>query len=148
MEINRRAPFFARKETFIQAQPPIIWKIHTDINSWNQWQPAIASSKMDGSLMPGAVFEWKPGGITITSTIEILEPNERIGWSGTSIGTRARHIWMLKPYKNGTLVSTEESMDGWLAQILKVVMPKFLDESLNTWLTSLKKHAESSRNED
>jgi Polyketide cyclase / dehydrase and lipid transport len=144
MEINRRAPFVARKEVFIHAQSQIVWKIHTDINSWSQWQPGIASSKLDGSLTPGAVFEWKPGGMTITSTIEIVEPEERIGWNGTAIGTHARHIWMLKPYKNDTLVTTEESMDGWLAKILKVVMPKFLDDSLNTWLNSLKKHAESS----
>jgi hypothetical protein len=144
MEINPRAPFVARKEVFIQAQPQIVWKIHTDINSWSQWQPGIASSKLNGSLTRGAIFEWKPGGMTITSTIEIVEPEERIGWSGMAMGTRARHIWMLKPYRNGTLVTTEESMDGWLAKILKMVMPRFLDESLNTWLNSLKKHAESS----
>lgn len=148
MEINQQAPLVAKKKIFIQALPQVVWKIHSDIHSWSQWQPAIASSKMEGSLTPGAVFEWKPGGITITSTIEILDPDERIGWSGTAIGTQARHIWTLKPYKDGTLVTTEESMDGWLARILKVVMPKFLDESLSTWLNSLKKRAESIRNEE
>ena len=147
MEINQHAPLVAKKEIFIQAQPQAVWKIITDINSWSQWQPGIASSKMEGSLTPGAVFEWKPGGITITSTIEIIEPDERIGWSGTAIGTQARHIWTFKPHKDGTLLTTEESMDGWLTRVLKVMMPKFLDESLSTWLNSLKKHAESSRNE-
>jgi len=34
-------------------------------------------------------------------------------------------------------------MDGWLTRALKLVMPRFLEESLNTWLQSLKKQAES-----
>jgi hypothetical protein len=81
--------------------------------------------------------------MTINSTIEVVEPNQRIGWTGTAIGTRARHIWTLKPHKDGTLLTTEESMDGWLTRILKVVMPKFLDASLDTWLQSLKKQSET-----
>jgi hypothetical protein len=86
--------------------------------------------------------------MTITSTIEIVEPNERLGWTGTAIGTQARHIWTLKSHQNGTLLTTEESMEGWLARILKVVMPRFLDKSLDTWLQSLKKQAESGRKDE
>jgi uncharacterized protein YndB with AHSA1/START domain len=143
MEINQDAPLVARKEIFIQAQPQVVWKIHTDINSWSQWQTGIASSKLDGPLTAGAVFQWKPGGMTINSTIEVVEPNERIGWTGTAIGTQARHIWTLKPQKDGTLLTTEESMDGWLTRALKVMMPRFLEESLDTWLQSLKKQSET-----
>jgi hypothetical protein len=148
MEINHQAPLVARKEIFIQAQPQAVWKIHTDINSWSRWQPGIASSRLDGPLTAGAVFRWKPGGMTINSTIEVLEPDQRIGWTGTAIGTQARHIWTLKPHKDGTLLTTEESMDGWLTGILKVVMPRFLDESLDTWLKSLKKQAETGRKDE
>jgi len=143
MEINQRAPLVAKKEIFIQASPQSVWKIHTDINSWSQWQPGIRFSKLEGALMAGSVFQWKPGGITIKSTIEVVEPNERIGWTGTAIGTQARHSWTLKPHEDGTLLTTEESMDGWLSKTLKVVMPRFLEESLDTWLQSLKKQAES-----
>ena len=92
MEINQQAPLVARKEIFIQAPPQSVWKIHTDINSWSQWQPGIASSKLGGALKVGSVFQWKPGGMTINSTIEVVEPNERIGWTGIAIGTQARRI--------------------------------------------------------
>jgi hypothetical protein len=81
--------------------------------------------------------------MTINSIIEVVEPNERIGWTGTAIGTQARHIWTLTPHKDGTLLTTEESMDGWLTRALKVVMPRFLEESLDNWIRSLKKQAES-----
>jgi hypothetical protein len=145
MEINQQAPLVAKKEIFIQAQPQVVWKIHTDINSWSQWQPSITLSKLEGSLIVGAVFQWKSGGITINSTVQVVEPNERIGWTGKAIGTQAKHIWTLKPHKDGTLLTTEESMDGWLIKVLKVVMPKFLEESLDIWLQSLKKQAESGR---
>jgi hypothetical protein len=143
MEINQQAPLVSRKEIFIQAQPQTVWKIHTDINSWSQWQPGIAFSKLEGALKVGAVFQWKPGGITINSRVEIVEPNARMGWTGTAIGTLARHIWTFKPHKDGMLLTTEESMDGWLTRALKVMMPGFLDKSLDTWLQSLKKKAES-----
>jgi polyketide cyclase/dehydrase/lipid transport protein len=143
MEINQRAPLVARQEIFIQAQPQAVWKIHADINSWSRWQPGIASSKLDGPLTAGAVFQWKPGGITINSTIEVVEPNERIDWTGTAIGTQARHIRTFKPHQDGTLLTTEKSMEGWLTRALKVMTPRFLEESLDTWLQSLKKQAES-----
>ena len=65
MEINQQASLVARKEIFIQAQPQVVWKIHTDINSWSHWQPGITSSKLEGALQVGSVFQWKPGGITI-----------------------------------------------------------------------------------
>ena len=143
MEINQQAPLVARKEIFIQAQPQVVWKIHTDINSWNTWQPGITLSKLEVPLIVGAMFQWKSGGITINSTVQIVEPNEQIGWTGKSIGTQARHIWTLKSYKDGTLLTSEESMEGWLVKVLKVLMPKFLEDSLDVWLQNLKKQAES-----
>jgi hypothetical protein len=148
MEINQQATLVTRREVFIQAQPQVVWKIHTNINSWSKWQPDIAFSEIEGPLIAGTVFHWKPGGLTINSTIEVLEPDQRIGWTGTAIGTQARHIWTLKSHQNGTLLTTEESMEGWLARILKVVMPRFLDKSLDTWLQSLKKQAESGRKDE
>jgi hypothetical protein len=145
MDINRQAPVVTRRELFILAQPHTVWKIHTDIDAWSRWQPGIALSKLEGSLRVGSVFRWKTGGLTITSTIQVVEPDERIGWTGQALGTQAKHIWNFRPYQDGTLVTTEESMDGWFVRILKIVMPTFLDQSLDLWLQSLKKHVEDSR---
>ena len=46
MKINEQATLFAHKEIFIQAAPEAVWKIHTDINQWGQWQPAIANGQV------------------------------------------------------------------------------------------------------
>ena len=146
MEINQQAPLVSRKELFIQAHPDVVWKIHTAINAWSQWQPGIASARLDAPLRVGSTFQWKAGGLTITATVQVVEPGQRMGWTGRALGTQAKHIWTLKPHQDGTLVTTEESMDGWLVKVLKVMMPRFLDESLDGWLQSRKRHAEGSLN--
>ena len=144
MEINHQAPLVAHKEVFIQASPEVAWKIHTAINDWPQWQPSIDVARLEGPLAVGSIFQWKSGGLTITSTIQVVEPNQQIGWTGKALGTRAGHIWILNPHNDGTMLTTEESMEGWLVSILKLIMPKFLEGSLDTWVQSLKSKAEGS----
>ncbi len=146
MKINSQASLTAHREIFIQAPSEVVWKTHTDINAWSQWQPGITTAKLAGPLAVGSIFQFKSGGLTITSTIQVIEPNQRIGWTGQALGTQASHIWLLTPHPNGTLLTTEESMAGWLVSLLKFVMPKFLENSLDTWLQSLKSKAEGSTN--
>ena len=143
MEANPHAPLFAHKDIFIEAPPQTVWNIQTGINNWSRWQPTITASKLGSPLAVGSVFRWRSGGLNVTSTIQVLEPNDLIGWTGKSLGAQAKHIWKFTPQDNGTLVTTEESMEGWSVKLLKLVMPKFLDNSLDTWLRNLKTQAES-----
>jgi uncharacterized protein YndB with AHSA1/START domain len=143
MEVNQRAPLFAHQEIFIEAPPQSVWNIQTDIDNWSSWQPSITAFKLGSPLAVGSVFRWRSGGLNVTSTVQVLEPNELIGWTGKSLGAQAKHIWKFIPQDNGTLVTTEESMEGWSVRLLKFVMPKFLDNSLDTWLRNLKTQAES-----
>jgi hypothetical protein len=53
---------------------------------------------------------------------------------------------MFKPQGDGTLVTTEESMEGWLIVLLKPLMPKFLEQSLDVWMSSLKTKGEGKAN--
>lgn len=142
MEINRQAPLVAHKEILIQTTPEVVWSIHTDINAWKEWQPDISKSQIDGELSTGSVFIWNSGGFTITSTLQEVVPQERIAWTGKALGSQARHIWTFKPQPRGTLVTTEESMEGWLIPIVKILMPNFLDKSLDVWVMALKNKAE------
>jgi hypothetical protein len=59
------------------------------------------------------------GGFAVTSTLQEVVPQERIAWTGKALGSRARHIWTFKSQTGGMLVTTEESMEGWLISILK-----------------------------
>jgi uncharacterized protein YndB with AHSA1/START domain len=143
LEINQHAPLLAHKDIFIEAPPQIVWKIHIDIDNWSRWQTAITASKLESPLAVGSAFRWRSGGLNVTSTVQVLEPNRLIGWTGKSLGAQAKHIWKFIPQDNGTMVTTEESMEGWSVGLLKLVMPKFLVNSLDTWLRNLKTQAES-----
>jgi uncharacterized protein YndB with AHSA1/START domain len=142
LEINAQAPLVARKEIFIQASLDKVWGIQTNINSWKDWQPDIRRAQLDGALTPGSVFRWTTGGFAVTSTLQEVEPKRRVAWTGQAFGSSAKHIWAFRPQGDGTLVTTEESMEGWLILLLKPLMPRFLEKSLDVWLGSLKTKAE------
>jgi len=142
MKINRKAPLVAQKQIFIEAPPQTVWNTQTDINNWSTCQPDIRASKLDSRLTVGSTFRWKSGGLNVASTIEVIEPGREIGWTGRALGASAKHIWKLTSQDNGTLVTTEESMEEWSIRLMKLISPKFLDNSLDTWLKNLKTKAE------
>jgi len=142
MNIDLTAPLTAHKEITIDAPLARVWKIQTDIENWPEWQPGVTSAKLEGELAVGTVFRWKAAGLNITSTIQVLEPQRQIGWTGNSLGMRAVHMWRFEPQGDSTHVITEESLSGWLARLLRLFSPEFLDNSMERSLQVLKKHVE------
>lgn len=142
MEIDPRAPVQSHHLIQVNASLERIWSLISDINHWSLWNAAITETEFDGGLMPGNTFKWTSGGTNIVSTIQTVEPLHRLGWTGKSLGTVARHVWILEPAENSVKVITEESFSGWLAIILKGPLQKMLDKSLQTWLSNLKREAE------
>jgi len=98
--------------------------------------------KADGPAAPRATFRWRSGGAGITSTVELFEPGVALGWSGRSVGTRVIHPWRFRPDGNGTLVDTEESMEGWLVSLLKRPMRRVLKQGVSSAIHALKAEAE------
>jgi hypothetical protein len=80
----------------------------------------VKSMTMQGDVAPGSMFRWKAGPGTITSTIQRLEPQRLIGWTGKTLGIKAIHFWHLDPRNGKTLVRTEESYEGLVAQLLRL----------------------------
>lgn len=143
MEINLKAPVIAQHQITINAKSETIWQLLTDINQWADWNPNISEAKLEGALKPGSTFRWKSGGTAILSTLQEIEPQHRISWTGQVIGTRAIHTWMLEPQGESVLVRTEESFEGWLVLLTKGMMQRMLDISLQEWLEHLKQRAEA-----
>lgn len=142
MKIDHNAPLHAAKDILISASVEKVWSELTNIDQWSIWQPDVTSSRLDGILATGTMFHWKAKGLNITSTIQILEPLQSIGWTGKSMGMQAIHIWTFEKHENGTYVKTEESLSGWFPRILKLFDPKFLEKSLHNSLQVLKGHME------
>jgi hypothetical protein len=141
-EINRSAPVVGSSEIEIAAAPEVAWNVLTAIGRWPSWNPAVTSVSIEGEIGPGSVFSWKAGPGTITSTVQDVEPLRRIAWTGSSFGIKAIHVHTFEPRDGGTVVRTEESYNGLVAQLLRRRLQKVLDSALEGELQHLKAEAE------
>jgi hypothetical protein len=140
--INEAAPVTGASEVEIAAPPETVWDVLTAIERWPSWNPDIKSMSMQGDLAEGAVFRWKAGPGTITSTIRRVEPPRLIAWTGKTFGVKAIHFYRLEPRNGETLVRTEESFEGVIARLMRGSLQKTLDRSLTDGLRYLKTEAE------
>lgn len=142
MDINKTAPAVATHELVIHAPLGKVWDLITKVDRWPDWNPAVKTAKLGGPLKVGATFNWKSGQVPIESTVQEYEPMTRLVWTGKAIGTRAIHVWSFEVTSAGTVVSTSESFEGWLVNLMRKSMQTSLDRSLVAWLKELKHQAE------
>lgn len=114
----------------------------SEVNQWAAWHPDMQQPVLNGLFQKGNSFNWKTGGLTIHSTIHTAIPYNKIGWSGTALGAFAIHNWTFTPINGGTAVTVDESMEGWLVQLMRKKFQTGLEQSLHTWLHNLKTEAE------
>ena len=114
MMIDSNAPVVLAAEVQIPAPADVVWNVPTNVQEWPKWHPGIRS--VDADRPPGLemTFRWRPGPYQIESTVLEFEPQERIGWTGRSLGVAARHVWTIRPNAGGAVVHTDESMTGLL----------------------------------
>jgi uncharacterized protein YndB with AHSA1/START domain len=142
MEINTSGLAVASHEILIEAPAQRVWSLLIGFDRWTSWNPAVKKSRLDGAFEVGSSFTWKSGGITIISTLQEIQPETRLVWTGSAIGTRAIHVWSLQPTSTGVWLTTSESFDGWLVALMRKAMQKTLDQSLVAWLATIKVEAE------
>ena len=135
MNIDTQAPRVEREEILIHAPIEKVWAVLSGIERWPEWQKGVTTAHLEAPLAVGTVFRWKSGGLNIRSAIEELQPGESIGW-------QVIHGWSLRTEGEGTRVVTEESMDGWLARLLKLFTPNFLQTAIKETLQMLKARSE------
>jgi uncharacterized protein YndB with AHSA1/START domain len=144
MNIDPNAPLVARDEIVIAAPVEKVWGLETDINRWPEWQPGVTAARLEGDLAAGSVFRWKAAGMGLVSTLQEVQPPQRVSWTGKSLGMSAVHCWTFEAQGDRTRVITEESISGWLASLLKLLMPGFLQKDMVKSLETLKAQAEKS----
>jgi len=140
--INPNAPVKTYQQITIHATPQKVYQIMSDINHWAQWHSDVTNPRLNGPFEKGSSFDWKSGGLTIHSTLHTAIPGQKIGWSGKAFGAFAIHNWSFINEKGYTTVKVEESMEGWLVNIMKGKFQKGLEQSLQVWLKNLKVKAE------
>jgi uncharacterized membrane protein len=143
MQIDTQAPVQAHETILIHAPIEKVWAIQSDLENWPSWQADVQSIQLDGELKEGTVFRWKAQGLTSTSILKVVAPPNQIGWTGNSMGMKAVHIWHFEATPDGTKVTTEESLSGWLTRLLALFDKNFLQKSMAKSLTTLKERVES-----
>jgi uncharacterized protein YndB with AHSA1/START domain len=142
-DINSNAPVISRHEITIGAPLESVWLVHTEIDSWPQWNPDIAKAHLIGRIEVGAVFRWETAGMEIPSTIGEVVPLRKLAWSGEAGGILGIHVWSFWATAKGTHVRTEESWEGPSVPARVEETQEALDASLIGWLSSMKARAEA-----
>lgn len=142
MDVDRSAPAVASGSTEIGAPPEVVWDVLTNIEAWPSWNPEVRTAAVDGELGPGATFRWKAGPGTITSTIQELDPPNRITWRGSTVGIKAIHVYRLEASASGTSIVSEESWTGLPVRLLRGLLRRQLQKSTDAGLQRLKREAE------
>ncbi len=86
ISINSKAPVQCRKTITIRSNRNTVWDVLTQISAWSDWQTKIKKTKLHGDLKPETIFTWKPGGVSITSTLKTVKPCSDFSWTGKTFG--------------------------------------------------------------
>ncbi|WP_371667188.1 SRPBCC family protein [Streptomyces sp. NBC_00289] len=140
--IDENAPVVADHTIRIAAPLERVWQLHTGIGSWPDWQLAITEARLDGPIAPAITFHWVTAGLSIDSTIYVVDAPHRIVWGGPAHGITGVHEWTFTEDGDGVVVRTRESWAGAPVDADRANLAAALDDSLNTWLDALKKTAE------
>lgn len=143
MQINKSAPLTANQQIEINSSKEHVWQTLTDIKKWPEWQPGVDLLNVNYPLETGSIFEWKANGLKIASTIKIFHPNQEIIWTGQALGMQAIHRWFLEEQNGITIVTTEESLNGWMAWLINIFDKNYLNKSLSKTLKYLKQEVEN-----
>ncbi len=138
---------FAHNEIVIKAPVGIVWRLLIQAESWPEWYPNSADihflSHAGPNLRDRSRIRWNTFGTRITSKVLEFEPETRLAWNAHGIGVDAYHAWLLTPLADGsTHVLTEETQNGWLARLGKLLMPKRMERKHQMWLEALSVRAQ------
>jgi uncharacterized membrane protein len=95
-DVDRAAPIVVRHEIEIDAPLERVWKLHTQVNRWPEWQQAITSARIEGDFEPGSSFDWSSYDFPVTSTIYAVDEGSRVLWGGSSGGVTGIHEWLFE----------------------------------------------------
>jgi hypothetical protein len=142
MDIDRGAPATAEGRIDIGAAPDVVWSVLADLSAWPSWNPDVKTMTVDGPVEAGTTFRWKAGSASLTSTLRSVDPPREIGWTGTTMGIKAVHVFTLEPSDGGTRASSAESFRGLIPSIFTGYSRKVIQRGIDDILARLKVEAE------
>lgn len=142
-----RAKVFVSNRITIRAEPQIVWAWLVRARKWPEWYSNSANVELPNpglDLAPGMRFQWQTFGVNLVSTVREFELYSRLAWDARATGIEAYHAWVIEKRGEGeTLVLTEETQNGWLARLGRILMPGRMHRQHQIWLEGLRDKAES-----
>jgi hypothetical protein len=128
----------------VKATADKLWDILTDVDSWPQWQGThFVKSSEHGRIKEGSIFTAELGGLKWDLKVTKAERPYKIVWGGKRLGIKAVHEWAFNEKDGKTIVTTRESMTGWILFLTSPKVRKILSSTDEKWLADLKIKAES-----
>ena len=132
------APVAVHVEQHVAAPPQTVWQVLTDVEGWPNWYDGVLDVSVKGPVEPGTRFVWRSGGFKVRSRFEIVEPRERLVWTGKTTGSRLHHTWSVEALGEECRVVTEQSLRGWLPRLFRGRFQASLQAALEGWVRSLR----------
>lgn len=142
VDIDHSAPATAEGSIQIAAAPETVWAVISDIPAWPTWNREVHSATLDGALATGSAFRWKSGRSSLASKLGAVDPPREIGWTGTTMGIHAVHVFRFEAKDGGTLARSEESWRGLIPSVLRGYSRKTIRRAIDGVLASLKAESE------
>jgi len=140
--IHENAPVKTKRSLLIHAPVGNVWRVFTGVNQWPKWQHDIVEASLQDPFKPGSVIHWTTNGFSIESRLQTVVHNQKIGWAGKAFGSFAVHVWSFEEKGGNTIVTVEESMEGWLVWLMQGYVQSNLHVATEAWLEALKAESE------
>ena len=142
------SPIFIRNEIDINSTPEKVWHGLTNAKAWHQWyrnaSRVMILNQYNDNLTTGTKFIWKTFGSRILCEVKEFVPYQRLAWTTKGRGILTYHAWLIIPTKTGCKLISEETQNGWMCKLGKMLKPNRAYNAYQIWLEGLKTKAEKS----
>ena len=131
---------FSHNELTIDVPPEQVFRWLLRATAWPTFYSNARRIRLEGGgdeLRLGTRFSWWTFGVPVTTTVDALEPGRYLAWSGTGLGARGHHVWLIEPTLGGCRVVTEEVQRGPMVALLAPLLRVGLRRSHQGWLEGL-----------
>ena len=135
------SPVYGRSEIEIAAPPAVVFGHLVRAERWPEWFADCTAVRIEAGPKPdldvGTRFRWTVLRVPVVTAVEECEPPTRLAWSGSGLGARAYHGWIVEPTPTGSRVITEETQRGVGPSLLRWLLRPLLLYSQRRWLADL-----------
>lgn len=135
------APIRGNATIEVQAPAGVVFSTLTDLIRWPEFIPGITHVRSSAPFAVGTRFRWRNAGFPITSTIQRLQPDTELTWTGHSLWLTAVHRNTIEQLPDGRCrLTSSESMAGFA--VARMMSSHALNRQLAEFVAAIAREAE------